>query len=113
MPIPESDLAFVPPQKLSGYLLDDAHPTGAAKARWFLAFGYSAKDPYRLATDLLNIARTSSDFSVEKTPFGVKYIVRGQLNTPSGRCANVVTVWIKKAGFAPGLVTAVPGRRVK
>ena len=112
MPIPEAESAFVPPEKLSDYLLDLAHPVGGAKARWFLSLGYQTDEPARLARDLLGVVRLSSDFEQEESRFGVKYIVRGQLETPNGGIASVVTVWI--AGIAeskPRLVTAYPGER--
>ena len=84
MPIPDAESAFVPPMKLSGYLLDPTHPVGGTKARWFLCLGYETEDPERLATDLLRVVRESSDFEKEVTRFGVKYVVRGRLETPNG-----------------------------
>ena len=42
--------------------------------------------------------------------FGQKYEVRGTLRGPSGRRAEVVTVWIVLSGeSSPRFVTAVPG----
>src|SRR5437016_5984937 len=114
MPIPNADLAYSPPKKLSEYLLNDAHPVGGDKARWFESLGYRFDDPFRLATDLLAVLRASSDFSVENAPFGIKYEVRGKLNTPSGAMANVITVWIVESGTTqPRLVTAYPGRKTQ
>ena len=110
MPIPDADSAFVPPEKLSDYLLDLSHPIGGAKARWFISVGYQSENPVRLETDLLEMVHSSSDFEKEETRFGVKYVVRGQLQTPNGGVASVVTVWITEiAESKPRLVTAYPG----
>lgn len=112
MPIPDADAAFIPPKKLSDYLLDPTHPVGGSKARWFISLGYHPDSPDRLATDLLELVRRSSDHVDEQTSHGVKYIVRGQLATPSGRLANVVTVWITDTNVAkPQLITAYPDER--
>lgn len=112
MPIPDAESAFVPPKKLSGYLLDPTHPVGGSKARWFLRLGYRMEDPDRLATDLLRVVRESSDFEQEATQFGVKYVVRGRLETPNGGLANIVTVWIREIDDSrPRLITAYPGDR--
>lgn len=112
MPIPGAESAFIPPKKLSGYLLDPTHPVGGSKARWFLSHGYETKDPDRLATDLLRVVHDSSEFEKEETRFGVKYVVRGQLETPNGGLANIVTVWIAEIDVSqPRLITAYPGER--
>jgi hypothetical protein len=112
MPIPDADSAFVPPEKLSNYLLDLTHPVGGSKARWFLSLGYETTNPERLATDLLAVVHRSADFEQEETRFGTKYIVQGRLETPKGVLANVVTVWITEIAVSkPRLVTAYPGER--
>ena len=42
--------------------------------------------------------------------YGQKYLVRGILKGPSGRAAEVVTVWIIQSGEGvPRFVTAFPG----
>ena len=40
MKIPNANAAFVPPEKLTGYLLALAHPVGGPKARFFRAHGF-------------------------------------------------------------------------
>ncbi len=41
---------------------------------------------------------------------GVHYVVHGPINTPSGRIAQIVTVWLVETGpNVPRLVTAYPG----
>lgn len=34
MKLPNGERAFVPPEKLAGYLLSETHPTGQSKARF-------------------------------------------------------------------------------
>ena len=112
MPIPHAEAAFIPPEKLSEYLLNPGHPIGGPKARWFLEHGYDPHDSQRLAADLLGLVCISSDFVDEATQLGVKYIVRGQLHAPDGSLANVVTVWIAETDPpAPRFVTAYPDKR--
>jgi hypothetical protein len=46
------------------------------------------------------------------TKFGQKYVVAGSIQGPSGRSAQVVTVWIVLNGEDfPRLVTAYPGAK--
>ena len=108
MPIPNAASAFIPPTKLSGYLLNLARPVGGPKARWFITLGYQSDNPDQLETDLLEIVRNSSNYVDEQTAFGVKYVVRCQVESPTGILANVCTVWITEInGPQPRLVTSV------
>lgn len=109
MPIPNAQSAFIPPEKLTDYLLNVTHPVGGPKARWFISLGYRRDRPDQLGDDLLEIVRNSSDYLDEVTGFGVKYTVRGQLESPNGGRANVRSVWIAETGIPqPRLVTAYP-----
>ena len=79
------------------------------KARWFLSLGYRAESADHLENDLLKLVRNSSEYEVEKTPYGVKYVVVGRIKTPNGRFAHVRTVWAAEASTTrPRLVTAYP-----
>jgi hypothetical protein len=109
MPIPGVQTAIIEPAKLSGHLLNPAHPVGGPKARWFMSLGYHPENPQRLSADLLTIAQNAADYLEEPTPYGVKYVVTGEVATPSGRPARIITVWIMDAGqSSPRLVTAYP-----
>ena len=50
---------------------------------------------------------------VENSPFGVRYILEGELATPDGRNPVVRSVWfIERGEYAPKLVTVYPvGRK--
>jgi hypothetical protein len=48
-----------------------------------------------------------------ETPYGRKYEVRGMITGPSGRSADIVTVWIVLHGQdRPRFVTAYPGEKL-
>ncbi|MGL4512022.1 MAG: DUF6883 domain-containing protein [Lacipirellulaceae bacterium] len=109
MPIPNADAAFVPEEKLVGYLLDATHAVGGAKARWFAARGFSTENAAELAAAPLALVRTSDDFVSESTPYGDKHFVRGRLECADGRRDDVVTVWFTETwAVRPRLVTAYP-----
>jgi hypothetical protein len=111
MPIPNAELAAVPPEKVTDYLLNLSHPVGGAKARWFASLGYHPNRPEQLADDLLEVVRRGDQFTTDRSSFGVKYNVLGRMVTPSGRSVNVVTVWIiEPTDLSPRLVTAYPDR---
>ena len=110
MPIPKAASAYVPSEKLTGYLLNEQHPVGGSKAKWFLGMGYTTADPSHLAHDLLELVRASEDYTEKSSPFGVKYIVSASLTLPTGRQARVTTVWIlEPTDNRPRLITAYPG----
>ena len=109
MPIPNAESAFVPSDKLSDYLLNPDHPVGGTKAEWFFSRGYDPSRTEELRSDLLHIVHSSSDYVEKKTRFGVKYGVRGRLESPVGQPATVYTVWITEThSQRPRLVTAYP-----
>lgn len=112
MPIPNADAAYVPPEKLSDYLLNEQHPVGGSKARWFRSLGYNPADAAVLEQDLLAQVQASENYSEKTTAFGTKYVVSGRISTPNGVDANVTTVWIVEASDnRPRLVTAYPGAK--
>ena len=110
MPVPNSDSAYVPPVKLSDYLLDEQHPTGGSKAIWFRSLGYETASPAVLEQDLLKQLQASENYTMKSSPFGIKYVVAGKISAPNGVQANVTTVWIiEPPDDRPRLVTAYPG----
>ncbi len=103
--------AVVPPEKLSGYLLDIHHPEGGAKARFFLRFGFSPDDPETLAAALVAHAE-GLEATVSQRPNALVYVVTGPISTPDGRTPRVRTVWqVRDGESVPRFVTAFPRRR--
>jgi hypothetical protein len=109
MPIPNADAAVVPEEKLTGYLLNEGHTVGGAKARWFGARGFVRANASELADALLDLVRSSEEFVTEATRYGAKHVVRGDLSCPDGRVEAIMTVWMTPVdASSPRLVTAYP-----
>jgi hypothetical protein len=112
MPIPNADSAHVPSEKLTDYLLNEQHPIGGGKAKWFRGLGYDPATPTALEQDLLKLVRTTEAFTETSSPFGTKYIVSAKIAAPNGKEANLTTVWIvEPSDSRPRLVTAYPGEK--
>lgn len=110
MRLPNAERAIVDPSKIRDYLLSASHPIGRFKAVFFRSLGYQSNAWEGLAHDLHAHARSHPVYSVETTEFGYKYEVRGILKGPSGRTAEVITVWIMlNDEDSPRFVTAIPG----
>ena len=110
MRLPGVERAVVDRAKIRDYLLSMEHPIGRFKAAFFCALGYSRGEWERLREDLLEVARTGVAVEGRRNVFGQMYEVRGMLVGPSGRRANITTVWIIVHGDdSPQLVTAFPG----
>ena len=108
MPIPNAHEATAATEKVRDYLLNPEHPDGGSKAVWFQSLGYTRDRWHELASDLLALAATCEKFATVQTPFGVKYVVKGQIGRESHRSGSVLAVWIVEADRPPRLVTAYP-----
>lgn len=110
MKLPAMDRALVEPEKVRDYLLSSEHAVGRFKAVFFTKLGYSRQQWQRLQGDILEIARVGQAADGQPSHFGRKFEVGGILRGPSGREANVVTVWIVRHGEEfPRLITVFPG----
>lgn len=108
--MPGSERALVGAVKVRDYLLSHEHPVGRFKAVFFETLGYSRAGWFRLQRDLLDLSRTGTAAEGQSSQFGRKYEVRGTIEGPSGRSAEVVTVWVIWSGtMFRGFVTAFPG----
>ena len=96
--------------KVRDYLLSPEHPVGRAKARFFGALGFIRAAWPALQRVLLDLAIRGEATLGQSSPHGQKYEVRGIIVGPSGREAQIVTVWIVLTDEDfPRLVTAYPG----
>ena len=110
MKLPNAEDAQIEPAKLRDYLLSSSHPIGRFKYGFFSTLGYSREQWSQLEADLLDLAATGEATLGESTEYGQKYEVRGMLKGPSGRVAEIMSVWIVLAGQnTPRFVTAYPG----
>ena len=109
MDMPNRDRAFIPPAKLTAYLLSETHPVGASKAQFFRMCGFNDLNVQLLEAGLLAIAHGGIIDDAEPTKHGMKYVIDGPLETPSGRIVQVRTVWFIGTDEAnPRFVTAYP-----
>ena len=102
----------VPERKITGYLLSSIHRTGRGKAQFFLAHGYRVDQWEILAKALHMHAQAHDVIETEKTSFGMRYVIEGNLEAPDGAILFVRTVWfIENNATLPRFVTAYPGKR--
>ncbi len=109
MLLPNGDGAIVAESKIRDYLLSSSHPVGRFKAAFFAALGFSSDNWEVLRDALLAIAVSGDAVPGQQSAFGQKFEVRATLTGPSGRRAEIVTVWMVPAqhDFAH-FVTAFP-----
>ena len=109
MRLPNRESAYVPEPKLDGYLLSENHPVGKAKALLLRNLGYDDTNVNLLEQGLLTVAHEQTVAEVIESEYGVKYVIDGVLQTPSGSALQLRTVWIiDTAEERPRFVTAYP-----
>lgn len=80
--LPGVAYAVVEDVKVTGYLLNDAHPKNGGKAKFFKGFGFTSANWQALKNAILEHPRNNSYVSTTTTPYGEKYEVRCSLLTP-------------------------------
>lgn len=98
MKLPNYDKAIVPRRKITDYLLSSAHRDGHGKAAFFSRFGFTPESWQTLAGALLRHAAKHEVAKIEETPFGTRYVIEGELETPDGRTPLVRVVWFIEIG---------------
>ncbi len=107
--VPNIEQAVIDPVKLHGYVLSTSHPVGRFKSRFFRALGYDADEWSLLDRDLRAHVRDHDVVRTEENEFGRKYEVRGTICGPSGRSAEIASVWIiLRDEDRPRLITTFP-----
>jgi L-ribulose-5-phosphate 3-epimerase UlaE len=109
MELPNKLRAYVSINKITDYLLSETHAVGKSKAKFFRSFGFNEANISQFEKMLVDIAQTETVVEVTETIYGKKYVLDGQLKTPSGDMIRLRTVWIIETGDdIPRLVTAYP-----
>lgn len=109
MKLPNLEKAVVPREKIVDYLLSFIHKDGRAKAEFFTRFGF-ADEHWGVFADALKCQAANSEVGkIEATPFGMRYIIEGEIETPD-QCRPKLRVirFIETDTDTPRLVTACP-----
>jgi hypothetical protein len=99
-------------KKVVEYLLNVYHPDNVGKARLLINNGFDPKEWEEFAKSVIQHTQEASLVSELETPFGKKIILRGNLNTPSGKFLMIKSIWIV-SGKSPILVTLYPTKNDK
>jgi uncharacterized protein DUF6883 len=114
MRLPNRENAYLPPGKLTGYLLSETHALGREKARFFRAHGYDTDNATLLEQGLLAIAREGEVSQEIASSHGRKFVVEGTMTTPRGTIINLRTIWLMEPGDErPRFITAYPVKEVR
>ncbi len=90
-------------------MLSPIHPVGRFKAKYFNSIGFDESNADQLKKSLLEIAYSNEIKEEITSSHGVKYIVEGSVETPTGKVAKLQTIWIIDLGQnRPRFVTAYP-----
>lgn len=105
--LPNGGRALIDPGKLTGYILNPAHPVGRNKARVFkAALGIGAGEADWLAAALLDAASTCEAVVERVDGFGTHYSIDFVLSL-KGRVAPVRSFWVMRSGESdPRFVSA-------
>lgn len=112
MKLPNHTDAFIPQEKIIGYLLSSTHHEGRSKAAFFTRYGFSVWQWEDLDVALRRYAADHDVVRLDGSPFGTRHIIKGILPAPDGRALFVRSVWfIEIRECVRRLVTAYPLRR--
>ena len=107
MKIPHAIRARIPDRKITGYLLNPAHPAGGSKAAFFIRHGFSIERWTELKSALLRHAVENEVVEQEQTRHGTRVVVDGPLKAPDGTVLNIRSAWYIDS-TVPRFVTAHP-----
>lgn len=109
MKLPFRENAYIPKEKLIGYLLAEHHPVGSKKAVFFRRLGFNETNINHLAQLLLQIAQSNKVTGIRNFFYGTNYVIEGIIKTPIRKEVKIRTVWfIKIEKVKPSFVTAYP-----
>ena len=110
-PLPNAAQAWVPPAKMTRFLLDFTNRIAVDKRRphQFTAMGYHMGNLEALERDRILVAQTYPVVKVDQVGDGITYTVDGEIVAPNGQTRTIRTEWIIRYGASrPQLTTAFP-----
>lgn len=88
----------VPERKVTDYLLNVSHSSGAPKAVFFIRKGFTPDDPNQFSEAIMDHYRNSPQHEIVSGPYGVRVIVSGPMQFPNGDTADIRAVWMIELG---------------
>ena len=102
-----AELAWVPVNKMTEYLLNPLNPRASGKPDDFAKMGYDIRNIEVLERDLISIVKNYPPVEQRLTPNSVTYRVEEYIATPKNGNRYIRTVWeIRPEDPRPRLVTA-------
>ncbi len=110
--LPNAELAWVPLEKMTEYLLNPLNPQARSKPDDFAKMRYDSQNIDVLERDLISVAQNYPPIEERVFPDYATYRVEGNIATPKDGNRYIRTVWeIRPDDTRPRLVTAYPVRQ--
>jgi hypothetical protein len=111
MKIPNNTEAIVDANKITDYLLSETHEQGKSKAAFFKRFGFDSSSSTIFEEALKTHAVDREIVKENDSPYGKKYQLECDIDTPDERNPCIVSVWIvENDSDEPRLITAYPAK---
>lgn len=104
--------SYIPPRKITHYLLNPDHKDGGPKYRYLRPIGFDKSRPHELEAAIREHVAKYQAFQALTDQYGTRYNTEGPILGPNGETRQVTTAWILKPdGFH--FVTLTPADRPK
>ncbi len=101
--------SIVAPEKITEYLLNATHPTGAPKARFFLAAGFSTAAVPEFSAALLRHPQEAKLMAVSQAAEGRELTYQCDLALPGGQRVCIRSFWMQAGDSSyTRLITSYP-----
>jgi len=85
---------IIPIEKLTNYLLNETHPVGKSKAKFFIKHGYTLNNIDELKKQLTYLIENNDIKETIETEYGSKYIIDGHIKSTIETKIRIRTIWI-------------------
>ena len=108
MQLPNLTGAVVAPEKVHDYLLTEEPEKGRGKPGFFVRFGF-VREQWEVLADALREHAERHDATEQPDPWGTKYLITGEIESPDGRNLRILEVWLVDTGKdVPRFISARP-----